>query len=51
MIGIYENRVTTFIRTKFKKSNEQTNNNKYMLVAYNILQNIIAEQKFVLLRH
>ncbi len=50
MIGIYDNRVITFIRTKLKKSNGQTNINKYMLAAYNILQNIMAEQKFDLLR-
>ena len=51
MIGIYENRVTTFIKTQLNKSNGQTNINKYMLAAYNILQNIIEEQEFDLLRH
>ncbi len=51
MIGIYENRVTTFKRMKFKISDVQTNIDKYRETANKIIQNIISGQKFDLLRN
>ena len=38
--------MTTFIKVKLKKSDGQTNFDKYRLAAHKILQNIISGQKF-----
>ncbi len=41
--------MTTFIKAKLKKSDEQKIIDKYRVVANEILQNVISEQKFDLL--
>ncbi len=40
--------MTTFIKAKLKKSDEQTNIDKYRVFAHTILQNIILLQKKLL---
>ena len=38
-------RMTTFMKAKLKKSDRQTNIEKYRVAVHKILQNIISEQK------
>ncbi len=44
-------RMTTFTKVNLKKTDEQTNIDKYRVATHRILQNIISEQNFDLFHH